>query len=523
MTYPGWLSSSVGYQVYLQSFADSNGDGVGDLPGLAARLPYLQELGVNLIWLSPCFVSPMRDAGYDVADYLRVDPRYGSNEDLERLFAEAHDHGIRILLDLVAGHTSDQHPWFKRASEGPANEMTDRYIWAENGWRTSDGDMRFNSGYADHGAFAINFFSHQPALNYGFFDQRAQYQQSPDDPGPVATREALRDVMKFWLDRGADGFRVDMASSLIKADPHRIAVRRLWRDFRGWIDEHYPGRILVAEWSVPELAIDAGFHVDFMIHFGAPGYGHLFFNEHGIRNSPSAWFDARGNGSFDRFWRNWTHHYDHTRERGLISIPTSNHDFQRPKIGPRDDRDLASMFAFLMTWPCLPFVYYGDEIGMRWIAGLPSKEGGYDRTGARTPMQWDDGPNAGFSSAPSDRLYLPVDPADDRPHVSARRAEQGSLWHQAKRLIGLRRSEPALAAEASLELLTPTEPGYPLCYVRGGQWLVVLNPSSTPRSVVLPLASRAEPVAVCGATATASNQAIAIEMEGRSYGVFRLG
>jgi maltose alpha-D-glucosyltransferase/alpha-amylase len=159
---------------------------------------------------------------------------------------------------------------------------------------------------------------------------------------------------------------------------------------------------------------------------------------------------------------------------------------------------------------------------MRWITGLPSKEGGYDRTGARTPMQWDEGPNAGFSSAPADRLYLPVDPADDRPHVAAQRAEPGSLWRQARRLIGLRRSEPGLSAEAAVELLTPTDPGYPLCYVRGGQWLVALNPSNTPRSTTLSLASTPEPAAVCGAAATRHGQSIAIEMEGRSYGVFRL-
>jgi maltose alpha-D-glucosyltransferase/alpha-amylase len=519
MAYPEWLSSAVGYQVYLQSFKDSNGDGIGDLPGLIGKLDHIEGLGANLIWLSPCFVSPMRDAGYDVADYLAVDPRYGTNDDLERLFEEAHRRGIRVVLDLVAGHTSDQHPWFKRAAGGPSNELTDRYIWADNGWRTSDGDIRFNSGYADHGAFAINFFSHQPALNYGFANRWRAYQQSPDDPGPRGTREAMREVMEFWLERGADGFRVDMASSLVKADPYAIEIRRLWRDWRAWLEEAYPGRILISEWSAPELAIDAGFHVDYMIHFGAPGYGRLFFNEFGVRNSPSAWFDARGNGSFEPFWQNWQHHHSRTTGRGLISLPTSNHDFQRPAVGPREPRDLAVMFAFLMTWPCLPYVYYGDEIGMRFIEDLPSKEGGYDRTGARTPMQWDSGKNAGFSMGDEGDLYLPLDPDVARPTVEGQQGAAGSLLEQARALIGLRTSEPGLEPEASLRMLTATDPGYPLCYVRGDEWLVALNPSGVAAEALTD--ARGDWTLVAGGDATIAQGRVAVGP--RSYGVFRAG
>jgi len=517
MTYPEWLSSSVGYQVYLQSFKDSNGDGIGDLPGLIDELDYIADLGPNLIWLSPCFVSPMRDAGYDVADYLTVDPRYGTNGDLERLFEEAHRRDIRIVLDLVAGHTSDQHPWFKRAAEGAANELTDRYIWAESGWRTVDGDVRFNSGYADHGAFAINFFSHQPALNYGFANRSRGYQQAPDAPGPAATREAMRGVMNYWLERGADGFRVDMASSLVKADPYSIETRRLWREWRTWIDEAYPGRVLISEWSNPEMAIDAGFHADYMIHFGAPGYGRLFFNEYGIRHSPAAWFDARANGSFAPFWTNWEHHHRNTAGRGLISLPTSNHDFQRPACGPREAQDIAVMFAFLMTWPCLPYVYYGDELAMRFIENLPSKEGGYDRTGARTPMQWTDGKNAGFSDGDGADLYLPLDPDEQRPTVSSERGRVGSLWEQAAALIAIRRVEPGLAPEAPLSILTETDPGFPLCYTRGDDWLVVLNPAGKGMKANVPVDGEWHLVA--GADVALGEHEIAAGP--RTYGVFK--
>ncbi len=425
------------------------------------------------------------------------------------------------MLDLVAGHTSDQHPWFKRAAEGPSNELTDRYIWAETGWRTSDGDIRFNSGYADHGAFAINFFSHQPALNYGFANRTRDYQQAPDDPGPMATRMAMRDVMEFWLERGADGFRVDMASSLVKADPYAIEIRRLWREWRGWFDEKYPDRVLISEWSMPELAIDAGFHVDYMIHFGAPGYGRLFFNEYGRRNSPAAWFDARGNGTFEPFWQNWQHHFSRTTGRGLISLPSSNHDFQRPACGPREAEDLAVIFAFLMTWPCLPYVYYGDEIGMRFIDDMPSKEGGYDRTGARTPMQWDGGANAGFSKAPAAELYLPIDPDPTRPTVAAQEGIDGSLLEQVRTLIGLRRTEPGLCPEAPMTVLTPTNPGFPLAYLRGDEWLVVLNPSGSTVNTRLELEGAWELVVGSGVVLGNEGGGIAAAVGPRTYGLFR--
>jgi maltose alpha-D-glucosyltransferase/alpha-amylase len=332
----------------------------------------------------------------------------------------------------------------------------------------------------------------------------------------------MRDVMRFWLVRGAAGFRVDMASSLVKGDPHKIEIRRLWQDYRGWIEREYPGRILLSEWSSPELAIDAGFHVDFMIHFGVPGYADLFFNEHGIRTNHSAWFDPRGHGRFETFWRNWEHHHSRTATRGIISLPTSNHDFQRPKVGPRDDRDLAVIIAFLMTWPCLPFVYYGDEIGMRFIDGLPSKEGGYDRTGARTPMQWAPGSGAGFSEADPEAFYLPLDPAEDRPDAETQRKAAGSLWQRTRELIALRRSVETLAPEASLQVVSRTDPGYPLAYVRGEQLLVVLNPDGQHHRLTLDITRKTAPVVAAGVTLVRGEGGLMAEVEPRSYGLFRL-
>ena len=198
MSTPAWLKQAVFYQIYPQSFFDSNTDGIGDLEGVLAKLDYLTELGVNALWISPCFESPFRDAGYDVSDYLSVATRYGDNATLDRLVAEAHRRDIRVCLDLVAGHTSDQHPWFIESSRPEPNEYSDRYVWTRSPWFTVDEDLRFISGTTDrNGAFAINFFAHQPALNYGFGETNRSYQQGYDEPGPRATRAALKPIRIF--------------------------------------------------------------------------------------------------------------------------------------------------------------------------------------------------------------------------------------------------------------------------------------------------------------------------------------
>ena len=245
-----WLKRAVFYQIYPQSFFDSNDDGIGDLNGIRAKLDYIQLLGVNALWINPCFKSPFKDAGYDISDYYRIAPRYGSKKDLIRLIREVHQRDIRIFLDLVPGHTSDQHPWFKASARPEINPFTDRYIWTRNPWISSDGDLKFITGTSDRmGAYAVNFFSHQPALNYGFAKPEKDYQQGLDHPGPRATRQELKKIMKFWLDLGVDGFRVDMAYSLIKKDPEALANRQMWLEIRQWMDTLYSDRILISEWG----------------------------------------------------------------------------------------------------------------------------------------------------------------------------------------------------------------------------------------------------------------------------------
>ena len=537
--YPAWLETAVFYQIYPQSFRDTNADGIGDIPGITEKLPCLEELGVNALWLNPCFVSPFQDAGYDVADFRNVAPRYGTNADLVELFRRAHQRGMHVCLDLVAGHTSIEHPWFEDSARAVPGAFADRYIWTPSVWDRGDGSIPFVHGLADRdGNYATNFFYSQPALNYGFAnpDPRYPWQQPVDAPGPRATVEELYAVMEYWLSLGADGFRVDMASSLIKNDENKRATIRLWKGLRARLETAFPEAVLISEWGNPTQAIAAGFHVDFMLHFGVPGYPELFFNEASVmrhlRDTVTPFFDRRGAGDACLFVGEYLRHRHATRGRGFITIPSGNHDFQRLSCG-RDRRDLEIVFTFLLTWPGVPFIYYGDELGMRHLDGLPSKEGGYGRTGARTPMQWDDGQNAGFSDADPSALYLPIDPHRPFPNAASAMSDPDSLRSAVKRLLALRRKTPALGAAGDLEILYAEPSAYPFVYLRflaGETYLVCLNPRDAEASVRIELPARPvgfDPVrSVDGAAAAVSVEpsgaAIRIAAPGRSATVGRL-
>ena len=209
---PKWLSDAVFYEIYPQSFCDSNSDGIGDINGIITKLDYIKELGCNAIWLNPCFVSPFGDAGYDISDYYTVAPRYGTNEDIKRLFSEVHKRDMHILLDLVPGHTSVEHPWFKESLKAERNEFSDRYIWTDSIWEEPDkmGSLR---GISDRdGSCAVNFFSHQPALNYGFYNPEKKWQMSTESEAALSTIEEIKDIMRFWLKMGCDGFQIGRAS-----------------------------------------------------------------------------------------------------------------------------------------------------------------------------------------------------------------------------------------------------------------------------------------------------------------------
>ena len=477
MSMPKWLENIVFYEVYPQSFQDTDGDGIGNIRGITQRLDYIQGLGCDGVWLNPCFESTFYDAGYDITDYMHVAKRYGTNEDLEELFAEAHKRGMKIILDLVPGHTSIAHPWFAASSRQEKNEFTDRYVWTDSIWndfdREKDGIRGSIRGFFErNGCCAINFFTIQPALNYGFATCTKPWMQPVDAPGPMATREAMKEVMRYWMKLGCDGFRIDMAGSLVKNDPDQEATIRLWQDFRAFMDAEFPDCAMLSEWGNPGRSLRGGFHMDFLIHLGNSHYMDLFRTEH-------PYFSRKGEGDVSAFVETYRSNYAEAHGEGLQCIPSGNHDMARLKAS-LDDEEIKLVFAFLMSMPGVPFVYYGDEIGMNYLADIPSVEGGYHRTGARTPMQWDHSKNAGFSAGEEKSLYIRLDPSEDRPTAEDALAGKNALYSEVKKLIAIRKAHQALQSTAALEFLYAEPAAYPLVYQRTGTEetiLIAINPS----------------------------------------------
>lgn len=488
-----WMKDSVFYQIYPQSFQDDNGDGIGDIPGIIRRLDHIEKLGANTLWLNPCFDSPFGDAGYDVRDFYKIAPRYGTEADLVALFDEAHKRGMRVVLDLVAGHTSMDNPWFVAEAQDPKSSESNRYVWKNREFDPANGP--------DKEDFVSNFFWFQPALNFGYSPVTEPWQDPVDAPGPKKNREELKRILSYWFDRGCDGFRVDMAPSLIKGEERDAAVILLWQDIRAWLDLKYPHCALVAEWTHPSVAISAGFHLDFMMHCGVPGYPQLFFNGSGTMGASPCYFSPEGDGELKVFQEEYARQLAAIRGKGFVSLPSANHDFQRLRVGERTTSELRTAWVFLMTQVGVPIIYYGDEIGMRFVPNTPGKEGSTlwksdapdagdiengERAGTRTPMQWDDSDNGGFSTADPECLYLPMDPDPERPTVAAQESDPDSLFHFVQMLLRLRREHPTLRTEADYVILNPENQPYPMVIKRslGNQsTLIVVNPSRQKQSL----------------------------------------
>ncbi len=524
---PDWLRKAIFYQVYPQSFCDSNGDGIGDLPGLISKLDYIANLGCNAIWLNPCFVSPFRDAGYDIEDFYQVAPRYGTDQDLIELFKAAAERGIRVCLDFVAGHTATTHPWFIESAKAEPNQYSNWYVWTRH-WQEPGGAGNWVNGYSErNGQYLANFFYHQPALNYGYHspERDRAWQLQVEHPDVLALRAEMRNIMRYWLERGAAGFRVDMAHSLFRNDAGYHAVTVYWQEVRAWLEGEFPEAVLISEWGLPPIAVKAGFHVDLLLHVRSPAYNALFRMEPESNVIPMAgdsFFRRAGAGNIQLFLHDYVQFLHATRNMGYVAVPSGNHDLPRLNFG-RTPAELAVCFAFLLTQPGIPFIYYGDEIGMRYLQHLRSHEGGYNRTGSRTPMQWDETPGAGFSTAWPEKFYLPLDDAAERPDVRQQEADHSSLLNTIRSLIALRQAHPALGAEGDFKPVYAAANQYPFVYERvanGERCLVALNPAE--RAITIPLtgvSGQWSKLVASGADLNKQDEILELTMAPISYGI----
>jgi len=488
---PDWLKTSVFYQIYPSSFKDSDGNGIGDIEGIRSKLDYLESLGVNSLWLNPVFVSAFEDGGYDVIDFYRVDPRFGTNSGLVEFVEDAHKRGMHVVLDLVAGHTSDKSEWFKESMQADPNlRYSDYYIWPSEKPEDlgKDQTSKFVEANAPRAKYYVkNFYDIQPALNYGYANPNPNHpwEQSVNDPGPQAVKRELKNIITFWMEKGLDGFRVDLARSLVKNDPDQKATIALWQELNHWFDEQFSEGVLIAEWFNPKQSIEAGFDVDFLRNslfqspWGAPKIA-----------EDSMYFHSSGKGSIKDWITYFQDQYDNTLHKGYISLPTGNHDSPRIANGDRvSPPELKVALTYLLTQPGIPFIYYGDEIGMRFIPNTPSVEGSGDRGGTRTPMQWDASTNDGFSTASKEKLYIALDTDPNRPTVAKQVDDPNSILSYVKGLLKLREASNALGNEGEWKLLSDPLKPYPVVYSRysaNEEYVIIINPSQKTVSAGIP-------------------------------------
>jgi maltose alpha-D-glucosyltransferase / alpha-amylase len=496
-----WYKNAVFYEVYVRAFQDSNEDGHGDLPGLTAKLDYLQELGVTCLWLMPVYPSPLLDDGYDIADYYGIHPDYGRLEDFKVFLDAAHSRGMRVITDLVLNHTSDQHPWFQAARTDRNSPYRDYYVWSDTDEKYQDARIIFldteKSNWTwDETAgqfFWHRFYSSQPDLNF-------------DNP---AVQVEMINVMKFWLDLGVDGFRADAVPYLFEREGTNCEnlpeTHQYLKRLRRFMDEHYSGRILLCEanqWPEDVRAYFADgdeFHMGF--HF--PLMPRIFIALKKQDKTSIEWILSRTpeipeNCQWCTFLRNhdeltlemvteeerqwmWEQYAPLPRMRLNLGI--------RRRLAPLLDNDrrkieLANSLLFTLTGS--PIIYYGDEIGMGDNIWLP------DRDGVRTPMQWDAGKGAGFSNAASEQHYAPI--ISEHPYspaevnVSSQREHPDSLLTLTKKMVDLHKKQKALGW-GDFTLL-PTGSQAVIAYLRRfheSQLLILNNLSDVQQTVSLNL------------------------------------
>jgi maltose alpha-D-glucosyltransferase / alpha-amylase len=472
-----WHTNAIFYELYLRAFADGNGDGHGDFAGLRQKLDYLEWLGVDCIWLLPTYPSPLKDDGYDIASFYGINPTFGHLEDFRLTVDEVHRRGMKIIADLVVNHTSDQHPWFVESRRSKDSPMRDFYVWSHTQERYQAARIIFldteesNWAYDEQtGEFYWHrFYSSQPDLNY-------------DNP---KVKEAMLDIIRFWMDMGLDGFRVDAVPYLFEREGTNCEnlpeTHAFLREMRQFVDQNYPGAVLLGEanqWPQdlrPYFGDDDEFHMCF--HF--PVMPRLYkalaqADRTSVVEIMAATPEIPPNSQWATFLRNhdeltlemvteedrqfmWDYYAPDQRQRLNLGI--------RRRLAPllgNDKCKIELMNSLLFTLPGAPVLYYGDEIGMGDNVVL------FDRNGVRTPMQWTSGENGGFSTVTGEQLYAPVinDPVYGYKTVNVlnQQAERDSLLHTIRLMIYKRKELPVLA-KGTLEWLHDL-PNEALCFWR---------------------------------------------------------
>ncbi len=493
-----WWQHAVFYEVYPRSFADSNNDGVGDLNGITSKLGYLQDLGVNAIWITPCFPSPQVDFGYDVSDYENIDPMYGTLADFDRLVAEGKQHGIKIILDFVPNHTSDQHKWFLESKSSRTSPKRDWYIWRDgkgpnqppNNWTSTFGGSAWKYDPTTGQYYYHYFYAEQPDLNW----------RNPE------VQKAMLDAMRFWYKRGVAGFRLDAVDTLFEDPDLKDNPVLPGNDNFG-----FPNTNEIYNKKLPEVH-----EVMRKMRKAADDYGAVLIGETWTQNVAQLRdYYGRGNDELQmpmdlmmtEFKKlsalSFREHIGAVEgAAGWPVFVVSNHDIMRSYTrwgdGIHNDNIAKVVAAMYLTLRGTPIVYYGEEIGMENYGpnskdevrdpigrrGWPLEKG---RDGERTPMQWSDAKNAGFTQG---KPWLPVAPSYKTHNVVTETADSSSILEIYRRILALRRNEPALR-EGEYVVLNPQDPNV-FVFVRlykGEAVLVALNMSDTDQVVKLDLSA----------------------------------
>lgn len=491
-----WWREAVVYQVYPLSFADSNGDGFGDLPGILAKLNYLSDiLGVDAVWLSPFYQSPMRDWGYDISDHIDVDPLFGSLDDAKGLIETAHEKGLRVIVDYVPNHTSDQHPWFLESASSRSSPKRDWYVWRDgrdggppNNWVSIFGGPAWTFDETTGQWYRHTFLTSQPDLNW----------RNPE------VVDAMLDVVRFWLDLGVDGLRVDAAHHMMKDPKERDNppappdhetpwkpmgtyddylhlydagdpdVHGAHRRIREVVDTYGRDALTIGESHIFDLPEWASYYGEGLDELSMPFNFHLMAADWDVPSVRGA-IEAVLWNIPDGAWTNWT---------------MGNHDEKRlaSRLPEGHERIAATL---VLTLPGTPFLYYGDELGMleASLEGKPSKDPwgtnveGLSRDGTRTPMQWTPGPHAGFTG-PEAEPWLPVSEAHTTVNVETELADENSLLNMYRRLLRLRKRSTALRTGSMVSHTASTDDVYVYQRESGNEVMTVaLNFDYAPTTV----------------------------------------